>query len=113
MVRGLGQARGYPGVVNLSLTDGARSKAFIGLQNGHGGLEIDQPGGPAGRDFVVDAPFFDVPVLVDMGGGPDLVGIAHAVQQRQRQQRRAGQRRHHMQRRDRPGISGENPRAPP
>ena len=46
-----------------------------------GGLEIDQTGGPAGRDFLVHAPFLDVPVLIDMGGGPDLIGIAHAVQQ--------------------------------
>ena len=72
-----------------------------------GGPEIDQPRGAARRHLLVHAPFFDVPVLIDMGGGPDLIGIQHAAQQRQRQQRRAGQGRDHMQRGDRPGIGGQ------
>src|SRR5437016_4715954 len=42
-----------------------------GLQNAGRGREIDQTGGASGRDFVVDTPFLDVPVLIDMGGGPD------------------------------------------
>ena len=59
--------------VNLSLTRGERLD-LQGVQNAHGGPKIDQPGGAAGRHLLVDAPFFGVPVLVDMGGGPDLAG---------------------------------------
>ena len=44
-----------------------------------------------------------------MSRGPDLVGIQHPMQQRQRQQRRTGQSRHHMQRRDRPGVGRKHP----
>src|ERR1700737_3927856 len=83
----------YRPVVKLSLTD-----LRIQCPNNAGSsLEIDQPRRAPGGDLFIHAPFFDVPVLIDMGGGPDLVLIAHAAQQRQCQQGRAGQCRHHVQ----------------
>ena len=44
--------RSYKAVVNLSLTDAG----IQGLENANSGVEIDQPGGAARRDFAVHAP---------------------------------------------------------
>src|ERR1700722_1178686 len=72
-------------------------------------VEIDQFSRPSCRHFVVHAPFLGVPVLIDMGRGPDLIRLDHAMEQRERQQRRSSQARDHMQRRDHPGIGGQRP----
>src|SRR5579871_4845846 len=97
-----------PRVVNLSLTE-PRSIGLSGvfvesLQNAGRCLEIDQFRGLPGHDFLVHAPFLGVPVLIDMGRGPGLVGSDHPMKQRQSKQRRSGDGRDHMQRRDGPGI---------
>ena len=83
----------------MNLTAGIK-----GFQHAHGGLEVDQLGGLPRRHFLVHAPFLDVPVLVDVCGGPGLVGIDHDPQQRQRDERRARDGRDNVQRRDRPGV---------
>ncbi|BAB47940.1 mll0337 [Mesorhizobium japonicum MAFF 303099] len=53
--------------------------------------------GGASRDrFGVLPPMFDLPILVDMAGGPGSLGVELAEIDRQRQQRRTGQRGHEV-----------------
>src|ERR1700676_1768477 len=68
---GIRPGRSYRGVVNPSLTE-RRIQSF---QNACGGLEVDQARRPPRRHLLIHPPFFDVPVLIDMGGGPALLGI--------------------------------------
>src|SRR4051812_27726268 len=51
-----------PRLLNLSLTGGRPHR----LQEPHGGSEVDQARGAAGRDLAVDTPLLGIPVLVDM-----------------------------------------------
>src|SRR6266849_325560 len=54
----------------------------------------------------IAAPLLEIPVLVDMGGLPCVLDTQPPAQHRERQQRRAGQRRHRMQRTEPPRVVG-------
>src|SRR4051812_18654713 len=62
-----GSSARYPSVVNPLLTAARLQR----LQYACRRPEIEESREPTRRDFLVHAPLFDVPVLVDMGGGPD------------------------------------------
>ncbi len=59
-------------------------------------LEIEVPFVPPRRRLGVLAPLADVPVLVDMGGDPQLIGVERIAAERQRDQRRTGDRAAHF-----------------
>src|SRR5580698_11546150 len=68
------------------------------LQHRRGGLQLGMPIGAAFERKLVAAPLLHVPIFVDMRGRPGLVGRDASLRQRQRKQRRAGERRHRMHR---------------
>src|SRR5690606_27532115 len=59
----------------------------------------------AAEGLLVRAPMLDLPVLVDMGERPGAVGVDDVLGERQRQQRRAGERRHRVQAGERQWIA--------
>src|ERR671923_147719 len=59
---------------------------------------------PPSGGFRILAPLLDLPVLVDLSGGPGLIRREPAMGMRQRQERRAHQRRHDVKACEREGI---------